>query len=690
MAAAVDFQVPAVLHQKLWSLLQNPRDLRSEIPSSRFNPKGWYHPDNLHHDTSNVQHSYLLSENHLRLDAAFFGIEPAEANAINPQQHLLLETVFEGIESAGLKIEELQGSRTAVYVGLMCGDYADLMVKDPDSFPIYLSTGTARSIMSNRVSYFFDWHGPCMTIDTACSSSFVAVHRAVQTLRSGESRLAVAASSNLYLGPEPYIVESKLKMISPNDRSRMWDAEADGYARGDGVAAVVLKLLRNAIEDGDHIECVIRETGVNQDGRAKGITMPSAAAQASLIQNTYRKAGLDPINGKDQCQYFEAHGTGTPAGDPIEAEAMCSSFFGGEMRTSQSRDVLYVGSVKTVIGHTEGTAGLAAILKSSLALQHSTIPPNMLLSNLNPRIEPFYHNLEVPTKAQPWPQLPDGKPRRASVNSFGFGGANAHAILESYKPSTTQVPTPPRTNPNLSPFLSSAASEQSLAASLTAHAEYLRANPLISLRDSSWTLIPRRSNLAVRVAFSGATTESLCAKMESKLEEVKNKDLLVGSRLSTQSNPKTKILRIFTGQGAQWANMGRELIIGSTIVQSIVRRLELRLARLPKADRPPWSLEVELLAGADSLRVGEAALSQPLCTAIQIVLVDLLRGAEVEIDTVVGHSSGGTGAAYAAGFISAEDAIYISYYRGFHSELACGPNGEHGLMMAGTLYCSSI
>lgn len=249
---------------KLWDLLREPRDVLTEIPTDRFNPHGFYHPDGQHHGTSNVREAYLLSEDHRHFDAYFFGMKGVEVNSMDPQQRVLLETVYESIEAAGLTIEGLQGSDTAVYVGLMCGDYSDMMTRDPDAFPTYFATGTARSIMSNRVSYFFDWHGPSMTIDTACSSSLIAVHQAAQVLRAGDCRVAVAAGSNLILGPEPYIAESKLKMLSPTGRSRMWDADADGYARGDGVAAVVLKTLSAALEDGDQIECLIRETGTNQ------------------------------------------------------------------------------------------------------------------------------------------------------------------------------------------------------------------------------------------------------------------------------------------------------------------------------------------------------------------------------------------------------------------------------------------
>ena len=302
---------------KMWDLLSKPRDLLSKIPKERFNADAFYHPNGLRHGTSNVTESYFLHEDHRVFDTGFFNIKPVEAHSIDPQQRVLLEAVYESLESAGIPMESLVGSQTAVYVGLMCGDYAEHLQRDIDSMPTYMPTGTARSIISNRISYFFDWHGPSMTIDTACSSSLVAVHQAVQFLRSGESEVAIAAGSNLILEPELYVGESKLKMLSPGSRSRMWDVDADGYARGEGVASIVLKKLSTAIQDGDHIECIIRESSLNQDGRTKGITMPSPTAQADLIARTYAKAGLDPRDKYDRCQFFEAHGTGTGAGDGV-------------------------------------------------------------------------------------------------------------------------------------------------------------------------------------------------------------------------------------------------------------------------------------------------------------------------------------------------------------------------------------
>lgn len=322
IGSACRFAGDASSPSKLWELLREPHDVRSEIPDSRFSARAFYHKNASHHGHMNVLQSYLLSENPRLFDAEFFGISPVEARAMDPQQRMLLEIVYESVESAGQTIEALRGSDTGVYAGLMCGDYEAMMLRDLDQAPTYFAVGTSRAVLSNRISYFFDWHGASVTLDTACSSSLVAVHQAVRALRAGDSRVAVACGSNLILGPEMYIIESKLKMLSPDGLSRMWDADANGYARGDGVAAVVLKTLSQALRDGDRIEAVIRETGVNQDGATPGLTMPSASAQKALIHSVYRKAGLDPDNPAHWPQYIEAHGTGTPAGGKLISQVL--------------------------------------------------------------------------------------------------------------------------------------------------------------------------------------------------------------------------------------------------------------------------------------------------------------------------------------------------------------------------------
>ncbi|RMZ80634.1 hypothetical protein DV738_g2615, partial [Chaetothyriales sp. CBS 135597] len=334
---------------------------------------GFYHSNGERHGSTNVNQAYLLEEDIRAFDAAFFGINTREAEAIDPQHRMLIETVYEAMEDAGLTISSMKGSNTGVYVGLMTGDYHELQLRDPDNMPTYTTTGTARSILSNRVSYLFDWKGPSMTIDTACSSSLVALHLAVQALRSGECQIAVAAGANLILGPEMMIAEANLHMLSPTGRSRMWDAAADGYARGEGIAAVILKTLSQAVADGDIIDYIIRETGVNQDGRTRGITMPSSASQAELIRLTYRKAGLDCTRSEDRCQFFEAHGTGTPRGDPIEAQAIYGAFFQPDGSSEDcGRGELYVGSIKSVIGHLEGCAGICLPLPSTFSAASKT------------------------------------------------------------------------------------------------------------------------------------------------------------------------------------------------------------------------------------------------------------------------------------------------------------------------------
>jgi hybrid polyketide synthase/nonribosomal peptide synthetase ACE1 len=498
----------------------------------------------------------------------------------------------------------------------------------------------------------------------------------VQALRAGEIHVALAAGSNLLLGPEPYIHESKLKMLSPDGRSRMWDEGANGYARGDGVAAVVLKTLSAALADGDNIECIIRETGVNQDGRSRGITMPSATAQAALIRETYAKAGLDPKSQTDRCQYFEAHGTGTPAGDPVEAEAVHTAFFGDRTDGGTVEEPLFVGSIKTIIGHTESTAGLAGILKVVQAMKHGYIPPNLLLNRLNPTVLPFYDHLHIPQKLTRWPKI--SGPRRASVNSFGFGGTNAHVILETFEPTPpSDQERPASGQSSFTPFLFSAQSKQSLLANLTAHAKYLENHPNTNPTDLAWTLRSRRSRLPLRVSFPASSIELLNSNLNELISNFQ-----LQPRSATNVTNKAQLLGIFTGQGAQWARMGAELVLTSEYAANVLADLDATLAQLPEQDRPERTLRQELLAEQSSSNVNSASVSQPLCTAVQIILVRLLRLVGIQFAAVVGHSSGEIAAAFAAGYLSARDAIVIAYYRGLHSHLAVGPNGSQGAMLA--------
>ena len=367
----------------------------------------------------------------------------------------------------------------------------------------------------------------------------------------------------------------------------------------------------------------------------------------------------------------------TYVADPVEAEAISSAFF-SQGKGSSSADPLYVGSIKTVLGHTEGTAGVAAILKAALAVQNSCIPPNLLFDNINPDVEKFYGNLEICKSARPWPTVAENQPRRASVNSFGFGGTNAHAIVESYQ-KPTEVPVADSI-PTFTPFVFSAMSEQSLKASLSAYATYLGAHPEANFHDFAYTLRDRRSVFPYRVSFPATALEQLKTNI---LDRLGKEDSSIGVRTFGRTENKPKILGVFTGQGAQYARMGAELIEKSPFARQVIERLETNLKGLPKGDRPDWSLQAELLAESSVSRVNEAVISQPLCTALQIMLVDVLRSANVHFDTVIGHSSGEIAAAYAAGYLSARDAICVAYYRGLYSKIAKSPNGtSNGAMIA--------
>ncbi|KAH9905503.1 hypothetical protein F4778DRAFT_803016 [Xylariomycetidae sp. FL2044] len=663
---------------KLWDLLRDPKDVQRSI--DRFRADNFYNKDGHYHGASNVLSAYLLAEDPRTFDSQFFSIPLSEAAAIDPQQRLLMETVYESLEAAGISMESLSGSNTAVYVGVMCDDFSQIVYGDSENIPTYAATGSARSILSNRISYFFNWHGPSMTIDTACSSSLVAVHQAVQALRSGESPVAIASGTNLIFGPTMFVAESNLNMLSPTGRSRMWDAGANGYARGEGVASIVMKTLSAALRDGDDIEYIIRETGVNQDGKTAGITMPSSEWQAKLIRDTYAKAGLDPLHRDDRCQYFEAHGTGTPAGDPQEAGAIHKAFFAQRPESAnddESEDVLVVGSVKTIIGHTEGTAGIAGLMKAALAIQNGSIPPNMHFTRLNPDIKPYYGNLKIPIHLRDWPELAEGVPRRASVNSFGFGGANAHAITRAPTKSPIIESSCQPSTPHV--FVFSAASTKALTAQLRSYLSFLDKHPSFDMDTLSWSLF-RRTAHAFRVAITAKSIESLRVQITEILGQNESSKVALGFRVS----PKTphRIMGIFTGQGAQWATMGRELILSSHFARSVIENLERSLSELPAGDAPDWSLMAELLAPKESSRISEGVISQPLCTAIQIMLVDFLHQAGIGFSCVVGHSSGEIACAYVSGFLSASDAIRIAYYRGKYTPLAQSRAG--GMIAVGT------
>ncbi|KAL2139025.1 hypothetical protein VTI28DRAFT_5884 [Corynascus sepedonium] len=696
IGTACRFAGGATTPSRLWELLANPVDLTREIPAERFNIEAFYHPDGEHHGTTNSPKAYFIDQDHRVFDAGFFNISPKEAEAIDPQQRMLLEVVYEALESAGYTLQQYAGKKVAVFAGLMSGDYDTLSQRDELNTSQYYATGNARCILSNRISYFFNFQGPSMTIDTACSSSLVALHQAVLSLRSGECKMACVAGANLILTPENFIAESNLHMLSPTGHCRMWDAAADGYARGEGVTAMFIKPLGQALADRDHIEAIVRETGVNSDGRSRGITMPSWEAQSRLIQETYRRSGLDPNNPEDRCQYFEAHGTGTAAGDPNEARAIEDAFFGcNKGRASNAK--LLVGSVKTVIGHTEGAAGLAGLLKLVQSIHHNSVPPNLHLDKVNPDVEQYCSHLVVPTSRMTWPGVPVGQPKRGSVNSFGFGGTNAHAIIEEYIPAVHN-PIARVFRPGLKarlvlakrlvaqhgevcvPLLLSAPSQKSIVAIAKAYRDYLTREPAQNIQELAWHTYSRRTAFPFRFAISGTSVSGLKNKLDKLIAETEDSPAAAIGIRARPRDEQPKILGVFTGQGAQWATMSRNLFLSSKVFADTIRSLDTVLQSCP--DPPSWTLESEILADAHLSKVSAASVSQPLCTAVQLALIELLRRLGITFHTVLGHSSGEIAAAYAAGRLSIRDAMLISHYRGLGVHGACGANGTKGGMMA--------
>lgn len=561
VGTACRFPGAASSPSKLWDLLKAPRDILKTFPPDRLRAEHFCHENAEMHGCSNVGNkSYLLEEDIRHFDAAFFHINPKEAADMDPQQRILLETVYESFEAAGWSLGDVHGSQTSVHVGFMTDDHTYIQSRDPETLGRYASLGVSRAMLSNRISYAFNLQGASLSVDTACSSSLVALHLAAQGLHRGEATQAVVAGANLLMDPLWYLMQSSMHMLSSDSRCRMWDKDASGYARGEGCAAVVLKTLSRAIDDGDHIECIIRGTGVNSDGNTDGITMPSPSAQAALIRQTYRDAGLETAT--DRCQYFECHGTGTQAGDPVEAQAIRDCFF--PHHGHEENEVMYCGSIKTVIGHLEGCAGLAGVIKACLAIQNKAIPPNMHFTQLNPKVVPFYKNLEVPTSLLPWPETQDGV-RRASVNSFGYGGTNAHIILESYEPADTkplpspaipdvmenQVSKPVIERRPVGPFVFSARSLNSLVNWLKRLVAYLHENPSLSLGYLSHSLNSKRSVFPYRVAIPAALDrEELIHKVEEQIDTM-GKSLHASRRVGSGSvtqKQKPRILGIFTGQ----------------------------------------------------------------------------------------------------------------------------------------------
>ncbi|GME55565.1 Lovastatin diketide synthase LovF [Neofusicoccum parvum] len=613
---------------QFWDLLVSKKSGRCRVPRSRYNTDAFHSPSGKP-GTVKTQHGYFLDCELDQMDASFFSMSRAEVERLDPQQRLLLEVVWECMESGGQR--DWRGRKIGCYVGVFGEDWLDLSTKDPQHLGMYRVTGTGDFAIANRVSYEYDLKGPSMTIRTGCSSSLVGLHEACQAIYSGECESAVVAGTNLIITPTMTLALSEQGVLSPTGSCKSFDAKADGYARGEAINAVFVKKLSDALRDGDPIRGVIRATATNCDGRTQGIANPSSESHEALIRRAYQVANISKIA---DTGFVECHGTGTKIGDPQEASAV-GRVFGG-------KGVL-IGSVKPNVGHSEGASGLTSLIKAILALENETVPPNINFSEPNPRIAWDEFNLRVPTAPVPWPA---DRLARVSVNSFGIGGANAHVILDSAKPYRSAAAAAAAARmPGPRLLLFSANHADSLREGVEKIQDYAEAYPA-RLDGVAHTLAARREHLAYRAfAVADGTTWPV--------------------ELSPVVKPKgapRRLHMVFTGQGAQWAGMGVDLLRDFPSFQADVRAMDAALRKLRHA--PLWTIEEELLRPEKTSRLHLAEFAQPICTALQIGVVNLLRACGVRPEAVVGHSSGEIAAAYAAGALTADAAMAVAYYRG--------------------------
>lgn len=598
---------------------------------------------------------------------------------MDPDQRGLMETTYHALENAGIPSSSLSGTNTSVHIGFFSSDFMTFNLRDPLRIPKYYATGSSSSILANRISWHFNLRGPSMTVDTACSSGLIALDLACQGLWAGTSDTAIVGAANLILSPELNIALCNMNFLSPDGKCYSFDHRASGYARGEGFSALVLKPLSKALAAGDTIRALVRSIASNQDGHTNGgITQPSKEMQARLIRDTYARAGLD----MDATRFFEAHGTGTVVGDPTEARAIGESF--RQYRTNH--EPMYVGAIKSNIGHLGGASGLAGVVKAVLAIEKAIIPPNANFEKLNPTIDDEFYRLHFPQECIAWPE---GEIRRASVNSFGFGGSNAHVVLDdaiSYLRKNHlhgnhfSVPTPPgfstrcngdtnlknevdrsqltgkslrNESPGFCPILIvlSSSDDAGITRQIDSHGSYLEHIEPSALPDVlpcyAYTLVSRRTLLSWR---SFGVLESLDSI--SSFPSVMT--------LPMQSpGPDRHLGFVFTGQGAQWHGMGRELL-SEPVFQDSIQRSQSYLEELGC----PWRITEHLTDQSNAESVAEAQFSQVLTTSVQVALVDLMSWLAIRPSVVVGHSSGEIVAAYTAGHISQSAAIKISYYRG--------------------------
>ncbi|MBI5819060.1 MAG: SDR family NAD(P)-dependent oxidoreductase [Verrucomicrobia bacterium] len=648
-----------------WQLLCEGRDAIVDVPPERWSTETFYDPDPSVTGKMYVRRGGFMTDSPFDFDARFFHVNPHEAVRLDPQQQLVLELAWEAMEDAGLPLDRLAGSRTGVYIGVFCLD--NMLIHFSQQNHAFLNAHTAAAatmaIVANRVSYTFDLRGPSVALDTACSSSLVAFHLACQSLRSGECDHVLVGGVNVMLKPEYTISMCKGKFLSPDGRCKAFDASADGYGRGEGAGMIIIKRLAQAQRDGDRIYAVVRGSGANQDGATPGISVPNPQAQIALLREVYGQAGVNPAS----VQYVEAHGTGTAVGDPIEALALGTVLSDG--RPAERPCLL--GSVKTNIGHLEAAAGVAGAMKAILAVYHGFVPPSLHFHNPNPNIDFGQLKLHVQTKLGPWPDTGQA-PRRAGVNSFGYGGTNAHILVESAPQADATALVTARPSPRTAlcfPF--SARSVDALKALAGRYVDALIGHGDLSdlhLADVSHSLCLRRTHHERRAAVVTDNREDLVARLRA----LHAGQVEVTSALG---EPEPGLAFVFTGMGPQWWGMGKELYQSAPVFRAAIDRLEGIFGSF--AD---FSLVEELLRDEHTSRATETHFAQSLNFALQVALAELLRSQGIVPKAIVGHSVGEVAAAAIAGALSLDDASLAIFHRG---RLQARTAGQGGMLAVG-------
>ncbi|BAL22601.1 type I polyketide synthase [Azoarcus sp. KH32C] len=638
------FRFPGDLQREdeFWTALIEGKDLVGRIGPERWATDALEHPKRSEGGRSITFSAGVLSRID-EFDAGFFGISPREAAWLDPQQRLLLELAWESMENAGIPPSRLAGTDCAVYVGISGLDYGVGALDDLPSLTAHTMTGNTLSVAANRLSYVFDLHGPSLAVDTACSSSLVALHHACNALHAGEASTALVGGVNLLLHPYPFVGFTKASMLSARGRCHTFDASGDGYVRAEGGAVVLLKPLEQAIADGDTIHGVICATGVNADGSRKtGLTIPSRDGQIELMRAVLARSGL----AAHEIDYLEAHGTGTAVGDPIETAAI------GEVygRSRPANEPLPIGSVKTNLGHLEPASGMAGLVKALMVLKNRQLPPSIHLTTPNPKIDFSRLNLDVVTAPRPCRNADEARPLVVGVNSFGFGGANAHVLMQEYRGATVQAESARPATPLSPPLILSARTTGALRELAGRYADVLAAGPTDAYYDIAHTAAYRRERLDKRLALP---VQDLAAAQTALREFAEGKapaGLVQEDALPNEGG----IAFVYSGNGSQWAGMGQKLLAESPRFRELIAGLEA-----PIRERTGFSLLAELSADTTASRLDDTAVAQPLLFAIQVAVTTMLREQGIRPLAVTGHSVGEVAAAWVCGALDLDQAIRV-------------------------------